>query len=193
MKKKIAIDVDGVVADLFDKWVGVYNERWNDNIKPEDVKGWFLDEYVKPECGKQVFDILHEPGFFSDLKPIDGAQEAVYLLSRYYKVYFVTSATSIPNSVKDKLNWLRRHFPFISHRNIVLCGSKEIINADFMVDDGVHNLESFYEANPNGKGLLFDAPYNRGYEDATRITDWKHALDFFNLDREYRQAFTGVK
>ncbi|NES53370.1 5'-3'-deoxyribonucleotidase, partial [Escherichia coli] len=60
------------------------------------------------------------------------------------------------------------YFPFIPHSNVVLCGNKNIIKADIMIDDGIHNLESF-----EGMKILFDAPHNRNENRFIRVMNWE--------------------
>ncbi|KIN27533.1 hypothetical protein B4072_2107 [Bacillus subtilis] len=89
-------------------------------------------------------------------------------LMKKYEVYVVTTATNHPESLKAKLEWLTEHFSFIPHSNVVLCGNKSIIKADIMIDDGIHNLESF-----EGMKILFDAPHNRNDNRFIRVMNWE--------------------
>lgn len=50
----------------------------------------------------------------------------------------------------------------------MLCGNKNIIKADIMIDDGIHNLESF-----EGMKILFDAPHNRNENRFIRVMNWE--------------------
>jgi 5'-nucleotidase len=72
-------------------------------------------------------------------------------------------ATEFPKSLTDKQLWLTEHFPFISWKQIVFCGSKDIIQADIMIDDHLKNLDNF-----NGETLMFTQPHNM------KITDHRH-------------------
>ena len=86
---------------------------------------------------------------------MEGAVEAVKKLQQTYDVYVVSAAMEFPNSLIEKRNWLKKHFPFIDWRNIILCGSKHIINTDYMIDDHPKNLDPF-----KGETLLFEAFHN---------------------------------
>ena len=56
----IGVDVDEVVADLISEWLRRYNVKWNDTLKPEDIHGWAISDFVKPECGKAIYHLLSE-------------------------------------------------------------------------------------------------------------------------------------
>ena len=40
-----------------------------------------------------------------------------------------------PNSLREKYDWLAEHFPFITWEQIIFCGSKKAVTADYMIDD----------------------------------------------------------
>ena len=57
-----------------------------------------------------------------------------------------------PNSFRQSTFGLKA---FLLHpgQNIVFCGDKSIIRADFMIDDNIPNLKAFV-----GQGIVFTAP-----------------------------------
>lgn len=164
MRKVIAIDQDQVLANLFTPWVDAINKHENENVPYEAVKSWDICSYF--ECGKRVYDYL-DYNMFRNLPVIEGSQRVVSKLMDIYDVFVVTTATSHPQSLLAKMEWLKEHFEFISPSNIVLCGSKSIIKADVMIDDGVHNLEVF-----DGIKLLFDACHNKDCDKFYRVNNW---------------------
>ena len=74
----------------------------------------------------------------------------------------------IPESFAAKYRWLRRHFPFIPASNIVFCGDKGIIEADYLVDDEARHFRKF-----RGAGILFSAPHNLDEKDYERVSNWQ--------------------
>src|SRR6185312_1830703 len=165
MKKVLAIDMDGVIADLIPALTEVVNECEDDNVNPDDIYSWNIGKFFK--CGSKVYDYMTY-GWFRCLPVIKDSQEVVKKLSETYHVYIVSSATNNFDSLKAKMEWLEEYFPFIPSSNIVLCGRKNIIKADFMIDDGYHNLIDF-----TGEGILFDAPHNKNENRFTRAMNWK--------------------
>lgn len=171
MKRVVAVDQDQVLADLLTPLLSRYNALYKDSLKPEDIKSWDIGKYTK--CGNAVYDLFDDYELFRWLPVIEHSQEVMKELNKKYDVYVVTSATNIKESLKAKLEWIQEHFPFIPNSNIVLCGNKSIINADIMIDDGVHNLESF-------KGetkLLFNAHHNQNENRFTRMYSWLDIAD----------------
>ena len=73
-----------------------------------------------------------------------------------------------PQSLSEKLAWLEEYFPFIGWQNIVFCGYKNIVDADYMIDDHIKNLSVF-----KGESLLFTAPHNVNVEGYKRVNTWE--------------------
>jgi 5'-nucleotidase len=172
--KRIAIDMDDVMADTSIKIVNEINNRLNksynyyDLFKDSPVKFEFYQDYLANNS------FLKDPGFFTDLAVKDNAVEVLKSLQNHYEIFIVSAATEFPNSMKEKLDWMAEHFPFISWTNIVFCGHKHMIQADYLIDDHEKNLKTF-----SGTPILFTAPHNtmlRGYE---RVDNWNDVKSLF--------------
>ena len=138
-----------------------------------------LGECVPPEHREFVSRLPRTPGFFANLKMIEGSRDALELLSQYSQIYIVSAATEYPNSLCEKFDWLAANFPFINWRQIVLCGDKSIIRAEYMIDDNIHHLRRF-----EGEKILFDSPHNRKVPDAVhRVHNWDEVLSLFRAQR----------
>lgn len=169
--KRIALDMDEVIAHVEPKFLDLFESR--QGYRPEREAYWGGKIYHLPG-GENLREHLHEPGFFADLPVIPHSQEVVTWLQEHYEVFIVSAAQEFRNSLADKHDWLHRHFPGIPWKNFVFCGDKSIIQADYMIDDHVHNLEVF-----QGKGLLFTAAHNARETRFTRVNDWLEVRDFF--------------
>jgi len=77
----------------------------------------------------------------------------------------------VPRSFDAKFRWLREHFPFIPTSNIVFCGDKEIIDADYLIDDRSRHFARF-----RGTGILFTAPHNARERARLRANNWDEVL-----------------
>ena len=157
--------MDQVLADLLSDLVAYINVYDDPFLKEEDILCWDISKYSNTQ--NNVYRHL-DYELFRNLDVIEGSQRAVEELTKKYEVYVVTTATNHPESLKAKLEWLTEHFPFIPHSNVVLCGNKNIIKADIMIDDGIHNLETF-----EGMKILFDAPHNRNDNRFIRVMNWE--------------------
>ena len=149
-KKIVAVDCDGVCADLTSEWIiNRYNNDWNDNLKHEDITDWNVHQFVKPECGLKIYDYLQDPSLYDNVIPIEGAINGVfYLKSLGYRVIFVTHSTQGHSG--RKFRWLFQHGFIEVEDDYVECKDKSLVNASYLLDDYVVNVNSF-----RGQGVLF--------------------------------------
>lgn len=167
-KKKLFLDMDDVMSDTGQAILDLYNCHFktshtragiiHTNLWEEEV----FDKYMT------IRDQLHKPGFFANLKVMDGAVEVVRELNDKYDVFIASAAMEFPNSLKEKHDWLGEHFPFIHWKNMILCGDKGILKGDILIDDHLKNLSVF-----EGQTLLFDAIHNQKTEGHQRVKSWK--------------------
>lgn len=172
---RIAVDMDEVIADYFGEQVARY-ESWSGTaLDISGTEGKKLRECVPPEHREFVSRLPRTPGFFANLKMIEGSRDALQILSQHTRIYIVSAATEYPNSLREKFDWLAANFPFIDWRQVVLCGDKSIIRAEYMIDDNIQHLRRF-----EGEKILFDSPHNRKVPDAVhRVRNWDEVLSFF--------------
>lgn len=168
---RIAIDMDNVMADLTQHLLDVYEKEYGIAVDPLSLnnipEGSGFPEGVATK-------LLMAPGFFRSIPVMDGSQEVIRALSEKYEVFIVSAAMEFPLSLAEKHAWLNEHFPFISWRNIVFCGSKTIVEADYMIDDHDKNLRYF-----KGTPILFSAPHNLSLTDYKRVNNWEEVAEFF--------------
>jgi 5'-nucleotidase len=179
MKKiSIAVDLDSTLNNLDEVWIlQDYNKLYNDNLTAEDMVRWETHTYVKPECGKKIYDILAQPGYFKNLGIKDQwTMQTFDWLYAHFDVYIVSSCH--PDSVADKIAWMKEHFPQFDEKKFIACHHKGLINTDYLIDDGPHNIEAFKQ-----KGILIDAAYNRHLDEKeygfTRVKNWRDIRWYF--------------
>jgi 5'-nucleotidase len=179
-KLSVAVDLDSTLNNLDEVWIlKDYNEMYNDNLTAEDMVCWDTHKYVKPECGKKVFEILAQPGYFRNLGLKDAwTKESFEWLCEHFDVYIVSSCH--PDSVADKVAWMADHFPNFDPKRFIACHHKGLINTDLLIDDGPHNVVEFKQ-----ESLLIDAAYNRhlnGLEhDFKRVKNWKEIREHLQM------------
>jgi 5'(3')-deoxyribonucleotidase len=166
--KRIAFDMDDVLADTLGAQLAWFRARHGYRWTRGDLVGKriFEDLATAPQVAEHD-EVLHEGSFFGDLPVMPGAVEVVRELARRHEVYVASAATEFPRSCAPKLEWLGRHFPFLPASRVVFCGDKGILDADVLVDDGVHHLRRF-----RGQGIVFDAPHNVGEAGFPRVKSW---------------------
>ena len=142
LRQRIALDMDDVMADTLTVWLDRYNQDFGTRITKADLLGKKLYDLVGPDRVAAARAYLDRPEFFLDLPLMEGSQMVVKRLSETYEVFVTSAALDHPNSFSAKYACLKKHFPFIPDKNIVFCGDKSIIRADFMIDDSVPNLKA---------------------------------------------------
>jgi 5'(3')-deoxyribonucleotidase/uncharacterized protein with PQ loop repeat len=168
---RIAVDMDEVIADALTRHLSLYNGATGENLTPELIREVGLEAAVPPKH-RAVFEALpHEDGFFDNLEVIPNSQRSLQMLSSEFDIFITTAAMEVPRSFDAKFRWLREHFPFIPTSNIVFCGDKEIIDADYLIDDRSRHFARF-----RGTGILFTAPHNAREGARLRANDWDEVL-----------------
>jgi 5'(3')-deoxyribonucleotidase len=138
------------------------------------LEGGSLVKGFPQENQAAVRQRLFEPGFFRYLPVMEDSVEVLKQMNQQYEIYIVSAATEFPNSLTDKFHWLADNYPFFTWQQLVLCGDKKMIQADFMIDDHSRHLQYF-----KGKAYLFSAPHNLNENNYERINNWKHAGEIF--------------
>ncbi|MFN8356456.1 MAG: 5'(3')-deoxyribonucleotidase [Spirosomataceae bacterium] len=167
--KRIAIDMDDVMADANGRFCEYALERLNIDLTERMRLPNFSWEHAFPEHHKTIRSWVYEPDFFRGMKVKADAQGVIQRLQTQYEVFIVSAAVEFPLSMKEKLEWMQEHFPFINWRFIVFCGHKYMVKADYLIDDHEKNLKAFREGQP----LLFTAPHNLHINGYTRVNNWK--------------------
>jgi 5'(3')-deoxyribonucleotidase len=164
MRKRILVDMDGVLADVYARLFEVHEKETGIRLTAEEIAGK-LEEEAFP-CQRRW---VSEPGFFRTLPVMEGSREVMEKLNAEYDIVVVSLATEFPNSLTDKIIWLHDNFPFISWKQIVFCGDKSLIRADILIDDHLKNLDNF-----PGKTYMFTQPLNLPVNDSrhVRVNSW---------------------
>jgi len=162
--RTIAIDMDGVLADVYQQFIDMHFTESGTILQRRDMVG-LPEAKAFPHLLKHV----NTKGFFETAPLIPGGHQVVKELSTHYKIFIVSAATEFPLSLTEKHTWLNKYFPFISWQQMVFCGSKEIIKTDIMIDDHFKNLDGF-----DGKTFLFTQPHNEKSSPGKheRVNNW---------------------
>lgn len=168
-KKKftLLIDQDDVLAEYIKGVTTAYNNKYQANRDVEECTSWNLYSIF----GEEIETVMHEPSLFRHLEPVKDALEVFERLyrSHLFEMYIVTAAS--PTSVEAKFEWIREHLPFFPEDRVIICKRKYMIKGDFLLDDGMHNIEEFLEA--GGTPIIFDRPHNRHKgQGIIRVKDW---------------------
>ena len=165
--KRIAIDMDEVIADVIPKFINLYNRDFGVPLDLVIEPGNEVFKQVPQDVNQKWFEYINEEGFFRDLAVIPDSQRVIKALQEKYDVYIVSAAMEFRNSLVDKYDWLAEHFPFIDWQHIMFCGNK-IVEVDVLIDDRIKNFVSF-----KGRPLLYTSPHNLLITEYERVNSWE--------------------
>ena len=171
--KRLIIDMDDVIADATGQFIKYYERDFGVRIERSVLNG--KDE---AEGFPNNHDIIrkypYQDNFFRTMTVNEHSQEILERLNARYELFIVSAAMEFPQSLSEKLAWLKEHFPFLTWKQIVFCGSKAIVHGDYMIDDLPRNLERF-----NGEKFIFTAPHNTHINHFQRLNNWKEVGEKF--------------
>lgn len=173
-KLRIAIDMDETIADSLKEHIRRYNAASGENLTAEQLRGKHVEDAAPADQREVVGRMVHDESFFENLEVLEGAREVIRELAREHEVFIVSAAMEVPESFAAKHRWLGRHFAFIPTSNVVFCGDKGIIDADYLIDDRARHFRGF-----RGTGLLFSAPHNAEEKGYRRVESWEEVRTIF--------------
>jgi len=176
---RILVDMDDTIEQLLDAWVSRANEKFGRDVSLDEITGWNVAAPYSGLTREDIYGVTYEPGFWSGVKPMPGAAEALkHFMDEGHEVYIVT-ATEIEHVEEKMKGLLFRYFPFLSWNQVIITGRKQLIRGDVLIDDGIHNLEG-----GDYRKILFTAPHNRFYDaeanGMTRVNTWEEVIEIID-------------
>lgn len=171
----ILVDMDDVLEKLVKAWVECLNERYNTNVRYQDISQWDIHVFFPTLTVEQVYEIPDTEGFWKRVQPMEGAPEALKsFIDKGHEVIIVTATTY--ESLKDKMDFvLFKYFPFLTWDQVIVTSRKQLIKGDILIDDSPRNLE-----NGDYHKILFTAAHNRTFDEksigAVRVNNWEEAV-----------------
>ena len=173
--ERVLVDMDEVIADVTLAMTDWYKKKYGGDIDyAKMLEGGSLVKGFPETNQATVRQQLYEPGFFRYLPVMEDSVEVLKKINEKYELYIVSAATEFPNSLTDKYHWLEDHFPFIGWKQMVFCGDKKMIKADYLIDDHAKHLQYF-----SGKPYIFTAPHNLNEHRFERLNNWKEVGEKF--------------
>jgi 5'(3')-deoxyribonucleotidase len=171
---RIAVDMDEVIADAIAEHLRRYNAAFGARFTLADLCGRHLEDCV-PAAHREAAVAMIDASFFEVLAVMPDAQQVLRELSLRHDVFIVSAAMDVPCSFDAKYRWLQLHFPFVPPSQIVFCGDKSIVDADYLIDDRPRHFARF-----RGRPLLFSAPHNAAETAYPRVDSWAEVRVFFS-------------
>ena len=153
----IYVDIDGVLADLATKWIQIYNEIYDDDIRVEQWTTWDIHKLVKPACGEQIYEILKAPWLYDVVSPYLGALEMVQRLRKVARVVYATASPAGTFGVKWK--WLERNGFEPKEKDYIEINDKTLLSmwGTAIIEDNLALVRKW-----KGYPILIDRPWNQG-------------------------------
>jgi 5'(3')-deoxyribonucleotidase len=166
-KKRIAIDMDEVLADTLAQFLLAYNREFGEALTKAHLTERKLAEIIPADRRARLRSYAKTPGFFRDIPVMPGSAPVIQELRERYEVFIATAAMEFPSSFNEKYEWIKAHFPDFPDSHIVFCGDKSVIATDFLIDDSPRHFDRF-----TGQGYLYSAPHNLKEDRYPRLNDW---------------------
>ena len=171
--KRLIVDMDDVMADATGQFINYYEKEFGVRIDRAILNGKAEGEGF-PENHEKIAEFPYRDNFFRTMSVNENCQQVIEKLNKKYELFIVSAAMEFPQSLSEKLLWIREHFPFLNWKQIVFCGSKRVVHGDYMIDDLVYNLEHF-----NGEKFIYTAPHNIHLNHFNRLNNWQEVGERF--------------
>lgn len=156
MKKRLYIDMDGVIVDL-----------------RSNIEMWFENHRHLIKKYENYPD--HIPGIFRDPKPIQNSIKSILQLqnSNKFDMFIATSVPwGNPDSASDKRYWIEKYFGDLFHKKLITTHRKDLLQGDFLIDDRLKNGAKEF----NGKLLRFGWDFDQKKQN--EFPNWDSILDY---------------
>lgn len=183
-KQIILIDMDDTIECLVPAWCRYLNSKYGTAVMPEDITAWDMAGFFPALTREQVYEPVHCDDFWKTVEPKPDAAEYIKLLMEEgYQIYLCTSTDY--RNIRAKYEYIiQKYFPFIPWDRVIVASKKQMIRADFLVDDGIHNL-----VGGNYKKILMTASHNRNYDAAANgMFRADHWSDVYRIIQEESKA-----
>lgn len=180
-KKKILVDMDGILSNLLQKWLDDYNSEHSDQVSVSDILTWETSDHTK--IGKRMYAIPGRHRYFDDLDPIPGAIEGFTALKRAGHEVLICSSPYNPCSARAKYEWCKRHLGAAT-REVMLTHKKDWLAAhvDAIIDDKPSTIEAFHAAGKEAVTIAY--PYNAAVADKCALRAEGH--------QDFREAWEQI-
>jgi len=165
---KIAVDLDGVLAETMTAWCEKANQEFGTRLKLDDIDSWAA--WMKLGVTKDQFYRLLD-GAWDDWEHVPptepGLEKKVAKLRSLGSVDIVTGRSR--RTVDGARNWLAHHkIPFERFVRVPGVRDKVYLDYDVYIDDAP-DLMPLISRNPVKHGILYERPWNRDMQDMPRI------------------------
>lgn len=180
---RLAIDLDGVVADFNTGWTTLYNNDFGTDLNASMVDKWgAMLDITHFDTMDEFWDWAHQgdgPGLFRHLPLYPDAKDSLDDLARAHEIVIVTAKPRWANS--ETFAWIADNQ--IPTGEVHITEHKWKVDCDVYLDDGPTFLEDLVRERPDRSICRFVRAWNSPVPGAIDIHSWD---DFVTLvDRRY--------
>lgn len=183
----VAVDVDGVLADLHPLIRMVADKLGFGHKLPDPIPKYEVDEYFTKDENAALWSRVGEIGC-ADLPLFEGTVEGMARLAEVAEVHIITSPLSSGMRwTHQRDNWLLRHFG-IKHFQVGHIHAKHLVMVDMLIDDAPKNVTAWGRKH-KGYAVNWTRPYNEAHEypadihNLVRTNSWEHVRELAQCSR----------
>jgi 5'(3')-deoxyribonucleotidase len=199
MKKKIVlVDMDDTATWLLPVWVKHLNQKHNLNVDWHDIKEWDMTLAFPTLSREQIYEPLATEEIWDEVTPREGAVEALTWLHEcgIYEIFICTS-TDYRNIKPKYEKVISKYFPFIDWKHFIVISRKQMVKADYIIDDAPHNLVGGCQKHRILISMPHNENFNLGDTGIERADTWANArfLVHYNsiIDRTNESGYLQLK
>lgn len=136
-KTIVGCDIDEVINTQIKEILKLYNAKYNDNLKYDDITDYNIQHFLKSEC-KHLFEEFCTDDFIEGLQILQEDIEALTMLNSECEFYFCTARHPFVMAATDR--WLEKNFPWYRSGQLIRCKDKHLMKFDYLIDDYIGNL-----------------------------------------------------
>mmetsp|Transcript_9932 Transcript_9932/g.20072 ORF Transcript_9932/g.20072 Transcript_9932/m.20072 type:complete len:308 (+) Transcript_9932:270-1193(+) len=185
-KLTILVDMDNTLCD----WEGAFEACMKAKfpevalVPAEGRLNWDISKDYPAAAADKVKAVSGTPGFFSEMKAVEGGVEAVKAMAAAgHNVLLVTAPD--PNFYtqcsQEKYEWVEKNLGAEWKAKVVLTRDKTTVRGDFLIDDKPHCDVGALE--PEWAHVVFDQTYNR-QKGGKRLSSWAAWKDVLGVKAE---------
>jgi uncharacterized HAD superfamily protein len=156
---KIAVDLDGVLAEAMVVWCNLYNKRYGGALEFKDIRAWEVWKLVKV-TRDQFFRLLDDAWLdWEKMPPTEqDVGQQVKLLAEFGTVDIVTGRST--RTVSQAKEWLKAHaIPYNQFVRTESTMAKISLSYNVFIDDSPKLME-LIASRSKALGILYTRPWN---------------------------------
>lgn len=189
-KIRIGIDVDNVIVDFSEKFVGEFNRLTGKDLTRDELTKWNLkdvvDELYANEIDGEIANEILLSGVLMDNMPYkESAKETLLEMNKNKAIEIVIITALHEELIPLRKKWFKEEFPYMQYE-LHFETNKSRVHLenpiDYLIDDGIHNLDDLSKHIPKENCICIEEPYNLN-SSYTTFKTLKDAYEYI-LDKE---------